>query len=202
MTTTTLAETILRDVPETKTARNPPPVEYLRKRLRYEPDTGKLFWLDYEPMPTWWRTRYAGKEAFIVEDSLGYRLGKVDDLLLRAHRVIWAMHHGEWPKNEIDHINGNPSDNRIANLRAATRSENEHNKSMRANNTSGVSGVTWDKRRGKWRTQVKTRGRYIHVGYFDDIQEAAQARAQANAAYGFSWRHGKSKSHGGGGANV
>lgn len=58
-----------------------PSAEYLRKRLRYEPETGKLFWLDYEGMPQRWRTRWVGKEAFTHVKSHGYRVGRIDNIL-------------------------------------------------------------------------------------------------------------------------
>lgn len=165
-------------------------VDYLRKRLRYEPETGKLFWLDYEGMPNSWKARWAGKEAFTCLDVLGYRVGSIDNVSFYAHRVAYAIHHGEWPDNQIDHINGVKKDNRISNLRAVTNQENQKNRSMKINNKSGVTGVFWHKAAGKWTAQIRVDYRCKHLGLFDTIEEATAARKEASAKYGFSERHG------------
>jgi hypothetical protein len=167
-----------------------PSIDYLRKRLRYEPETGKLFWLDYEGMPTKWRTRYAGKEAFTSDDGKGYLLGGIEDRLFRAHRVAWALYTGEWPTDQIDHINGVRDDNRISNLRVVSNQENLKNASMRRNNTSGVTGVCWHKLQRKWVAQIKINGRRLNLGLFDTIEEAAAVRKEASIKYGYTERHG------------
>lgn len=168
-----------------------PTIDYLRKRLRYEPETGKLFWLACDDMPKKWNTRYAGKEAFIFESKNGYRTGSINSKGLLAHRVAYALHHGEWPSDHIDHINGVPSDNRICNLRAATVTENMRNQKMRNDNTSGICGVNLYKSKNSWRASISINGRSKHLGYFDTIDEAAAARAEASIEYGFTDRHGK-----------
>ena len=172
------------------TTKELPTVDYLRKRLRYEPETGKLFWLDYAEMPSHWRTRFAGKEAFITVNGHGYRTGNIDRAKFRAHRVAWAIHYGQWPSRQIDHKNGVRADNRIENLRVVTPQENMRNSKMRCDNASGVSGVSWVKARGKWLARIKIDGRPKHLGLFDSIEDAAAARAEASARYGFSSRHG------------
>lgn len=172
------------------TKKDLPSIEYLHKRLRYEPETGKLFWRDCEEMPEWWRARYAGKEAFTSIDGMGYRHGSIDGVLFKAHRVIWAIHYGELPSDQIDHINGIKSYNRISNLRVVTAQENARNASMRSDNTSGVCGVYWDKTYKKWRARIKIDGRFKHLGYFTTIEAAAEARAEASRRYGFTDRHG------------
>lgn len=172
------------------TDKNLPSIDYLHKRLRYEPETGKLFWRDCEEMPEWWRARYAGKEAFTADNGKGYRIGVIDDLRFKAHRVIWAIHYGEWPIDQIDHINGVRDDNRISNLRVATRQENGRNASMYRSNTSGVCGVHWRKANGKWTAQITIDGRVKHLGYFTTIEAAAAARAVASRQHGFTDRHG------------
>lgn len=172
------------------TDKNLPSIDYLHKRLGYEPSTGKLFWRDCEEMPKKWRTRWAGKEAFTALSSHGYRQGDIDHVRFKAHRVIWALHTGEWPADQIDHINGVRDDNHIINLRVVTRQENGRNKSMLRNNTSGVCGVDWNKAKGKWRARIKIDGRFKHLGYFTAIDAAAAARAEASRRYGFTDRHG------------
>ena len=163
--------------------------DYLRQRLRYEPETGKLFWLDYEGMPNSWRAKWVGKEAFTAQCN-GYRRGAIDGVMFYAHRVAYAIHHGEFPDDQLDHINGVKDDNRISNLRAVSNQENMKNMSMRRNNTSGVNGVFWHKPTGKWTAQVRVDRRCKHLGLFDTIEEAVAARKQADTKYGFTERHG------------
>lgn len=166
-------------------------VDYLRERLNYDPETGKLFWKDHEGMPKHWRTRWAGKEALTHIRSDGYYNGNVDYIKLTRHRVAWAIYYGKWPEQEVDHINGVKTDNRISNLREVSHKENMRNASMRKDNASGVNGVYWYKRDKKWRVQVKVNGKFKSLGYFDTLEEAAKARQEANERYGFTGRHGK-----------
>jgi hypothetical protein len=172
------------------TDKNLPSIDYLHKRLRYEPETGKLFWRDCEDMPVQWRARYAGKEAFTALSTHGYPYGAVDDRKFSAHRIIWAIHHGYWPRDQIDHINGIRVDNRISNLRVVTHEENQRNSSMKRNNTSGVTGVSWNKLRSKWMARIMIDGRYRHLGSFDTLDAAAEVRAEASRKHGYTDRHG------------
>lgn len=167
-----------------------PPIDYLRKRLRYEPETGKLFWLDYEGMHQRWRTRYAGTEAFTSVDNKRYARGCVDGCFYSAHRIAWTLYYGEWPANQIDHINGVRTDNRVENLRVVTNQENQRNKAIPKSNTSGVMGVSWCKRDKKWRAEIRIDGRSKHLGYFNTLEEAAEVRKAASEKYGFTERHG------------
>jgi hypothetical protein len=172
------------------TTQNLPSVEYLRKRLRYEPETGKLYWLDCEDMPNCWRGRYAGVEAFTSDSGNGYQQGSIDGRTYQAHRVIWARVTGAWPAADIDHINGDKLDNRIENLRVVSRAENSRNASKRVNNTSGVCGVSWHKNRGKWQALVVVQGKYHHLGLFTSFDDAVAARKAAAREHGFTDRHG------------
>jgi len=172
------------------TAKDLPTIDCLRKRLRYEPETGKLFWRDCEDMPRRWIGRWALQEAFTAKDKSGYKIGAVSYKTLKAHRVAWAIHYGEWPSDHIDHINGITDDNRIVNLRVVTNQENMRNKSMRLSNTSGFTGVYWHKPNGRWQARINVNGRGKSLGLFDTIEEAAAARVAANVLYGFTDRHG------------
>lgn len=167
-----------------------PTIEYLHKRLRYEPETGKLFWRDCDDMHNSWRAKNAGKEAFTAVNNYGYRVGGIDGMGFRAHRVVWALHHGEWPSDQIDHMNGVKIDNRIVNLRDVSHAENMRNQSMRKNNKSGVTGVFWHKAARKWEARILVNGCSKYLGLFDTIAEAANARADALRHYGFTDRHG------------
>lgn len=160
----------------------------LRKLLTYNPATGELLWLPRGD--NWWDSRYANKPAFAADDGRGYRTGTLSKRKLFAHRVIWAVVYGEWPAGDVDHINGDRSDNRLANLRAVSHVQNTRNQRQRVNNTSGISGVTWDKSKNKWQAQISVGGRLIHLGRFDNIEDAAQARRAAQRKYGFHENHG------------
>ncbi|WP_158235398.1 HNH endonuclease [Caulobacter sp. FWC2] len=111
----------------------------------------------------------------------------------RAHRIIWLIQTGEWPANDIDHINGARDDNRWVNLRDVSGFENHRNKIISPRNTSGVNGIHYEKARKKWQVRIKSEGRSIALGRFDTLEEAIAARAAADAKHGFSPRHGSSR---------
>jgi HNH endonuclease/AP2 domain len=172
-------------------ARQLPDTETLRKLLRYEPETGKLYWRPrtvfdfpgnkrpkHETMR--WNTRYAGKEAFTAVNECGYRHGKLFKKSQIAHIVIWVMCHGEVPVDEIDHRNGDPADNRICNLRPATHGQNMRNVGMRRNNLSGFKGVNWCNAKQKWHAQIGHNCKRINLGYYEDILEADAAYKEAS----------------------
>jgi hypothetical protein len=166
--------------------RDLPSPDILRQLLRYEPDTGKLFWLPrsqgmFPTLPEWkrWNARYAGVEAFATLQSNGYRIGHIQGRKYYAHRVIWALAHGRWPTSQIDHVNCVMDDNRLTNLREASGAQNQRNKGRMANNTSGFKGVSWNARDKKWQALIATEGRNRHVGYFDTPEEAHAAYCAA-----------------------
>lgn len=170
--------------------RDLPSIEYLRQRLRYEPETGKLYWRDAPGLTRKWRNRFAGREAFTSNNGNGYRMGRLDYRAHLAHRVIWAMHHGAWPDGQIDHIDHDRMNNRIPNLRVVQHQENHRNTSHRKNNTSGVMGVSWYKAGDKWTAYIMVGGAKQHLGYFDNFDDAVAARKAAEARYGFHRNHG------------
>lgn len=117
---------------------------------------------------------HVGSIAGGVHKSSGYCFVRFRGKLLAAHRIVFALHHGYFPK-EVDHIDLNRSNNKISNLRAATTSQNECNKGLQRNNSSGVKGVNWDKSSGMWKARVAVNGLTKYVGRFHDIKEAEQA---------------------------
>lgn len=178
-------------------ARELPDIALLRQCFRYEEDTGRLFWLPRPPEhfsnPEYYKScnaRYAGKEAGVVNHQ-NYRVIWVAGGTLRAHRIIWALHFGAYPDGDIDHINGDPSDNRVANLRDVPHAENMRNLKLQKNNTSGVSGVRWKPNRAKWEAKIKVAGKFIYLGEFKKFSEAVAARKEAEKTYGFHANHGK-----------
>lgn len=107
-----------------------------------------------------------------------------------AHRIAWAIHYGEHPGEEIDHINGDSLDNSIANLRQVSHQENCKNVKLQAGSRSGYCGVSWHEETGKWRARVKINGKEQHIGLFDDPQEAAERIKTLRQALGFHSSHG------------
>lgn len=128
-----------------------------------------------------------GKKAGWMNNG-GYVMVRMDDNQYLAHRVIWLLTYGELPphpKFEIDHINGDRSDNKITNLRIVDHAGNQRNSGRAVNNTSGFRGVRWDKTRGKWRAEIKINQKGILLGRFETIEEAKEARENADKRYGF-----------------
>lgn len=171
----------------------------LRKLLRYEPETGKLFWRERTPdmfpkgrtSPDYWNSKFAGKEAFTSTAATGYRQSTIYDYPYLAHRVIWAIVHGEWPKEQIDHINGVREDNRLDNLRAVTPQENNRNTKRCSRNTSGATGVSWHPGTSKWRASIYVSGKHISLGLHRCVTAAITARKSAEKKYGFHENHGR-----------
>lgn len=150
--------------------------EVARGLLSYNPEDGLL---------TWRVNRKGGVRAGAVAGCAmptGYIKVGLNGREYLAHRLAWLITHGEWPEAEIDHANGDRADNRLVNLRPATRSENSQNLGARANNSSGFAGVTWNKARRKWQAQITTRGRHKVVGTFDTPGQAGAAYQEAKAA--------------------
>jgi len=97
---------------------------------------------------------------------------------------------GNFPSEQADHINHDTSDNRWANLRAVTISENQHNRKLNINNKSGVSGVTWHKPNKKWVVKVRVDGKQQHFGYFDTVPEAVPVVNEVRKLHGYHANHG------------
>lgn len=165
-------------------------IDDLRKIVRHDPVTGKVYWLDRADCTPNVRARIANKEALINTSANGYKRGEIRGVSLLAHRVIWALEHGDWP-DEVDHINGDRSDNRISNLRAVDRAQNGKNLSLQARSKSGRIGVTWYAAYQKWVAGIVVNRKQFHLGYFATIEEAAAARAEAEARFGFHKNHGR-----------
>lgn len=119
----------------------------------------------------------------------------IDGTQYLASRIAWLIHYGKWPDYDIDHINGDPLDNTITNLRDATRHDNLKNAARRTDNTSGITGVYWNVDRGKWQAQIGVDGRVLYIGLFSSIDQAIAARKRAEREHGFHDNHGRINLH-------
>jgi hypothetical protein len=151
--------------------------ERLRECLLYNPDTGEFRWL----VDRGSNAREGTGAGAINTD--GYRVITLCGREYRAHRLAWLYMTGEWPADEVDHRNLIRDDNRWDNLREATPAQNKCNSSRRRHNAAGVKGVYRSRRCGRWRAVIVVHGRKIHLGYFDHINDAAAAYAEAAVQY-------------------
>ena len=187
----------------TKFARSEITPDILRSLIDYDPQTGSLIWKTRTPdmfrgqkqdprhSCRVWNTANAGQPALACLNGNGYLHGAVFGIPMTAHQVAWAIHHGVFPEHGIDHINGDRLDNRAANLRDVPDAENAKNQKINARNTSGVAGVSYFARTGKWVAMIKGDGKVRNLGYFDTLEEAAAAREEAKIRYGFHPNHGR-----------
>lgn len=146
--------------------------EQVAALLSYNPETGALTWL----VQTSSRA-LVGDEAGCIERQ-GYCVIRIERKLYQAHRLAWLLTHRKWPDNEIDHINGERSDNRIANLRDVTHFENMQNRKSSPNkskNPNRLRGTTQTPS-GKWQAHIRLNGERRYLGLFDSAEDA-------NAAY-------------------
>jgi len=148
----------------------------LKSILRLDPETGYLYRLD------------TGRRVY-EESHGGYTRITVKGQRFKTHRVVWALHHGVWPES-IDHINHVRTDNRIANLRSISITENLRNKSRDKRNKSGTTGVSWDSRTSKWYAKICVDKKQVSLGLFDNLADAIAARKVAEQAAGFHPNHG------------
>ena len=134
--------------------------------------------------------RFAGKEAGYTS-KIGYVQVRYNGVLCLAHRIVWELYNGKEPDGMIDHIDGNPSNNRIENLRIANKSINAKNQKKSISNTSGVTGISRSFNGSRWRAYISNEGKAIHLGVFDDIEDAINARKEAEKIYGYHENHGR-----------
>lgn len=151
--------------------------DYVRSVLDYRPETGELVWAVAKGR----RVRAGGVAGHL--NGNGYVYVRIEGVLYLAHRLVWLIHYDQWPKDQIDHINGDRVDNRIENLREATNAENHQNKSSRINSSSRFVGVHWEPRYGKWQAQITLNGKQKYLGSFHTEESAAAAYAEAKAKF-------------------
>ena len=124
-------------------------------------------------------------------NAQSYRRVSIKGSVYLIHRIAWAITYGEWPDSELDHIDGNRCNNSIANLRKATLQTNMRNKSRYAKNTTGTTGVSWYSPYGKYVAVISAGGKKRYLGYFDNLDDAIEARKLAEERYGYHPNHGR-----------
>ncbi len=149
-----------------------PPQEKLLAEFSYDRDSGVVFSRTCRPN--------VKRGAPVGNLKYGYLRVCFEYQLYQLHRIIWRMVTGEDPgEHEVDHVNGNRSDNRWTNLRLCVRKNNQRNKCIQKNNTSGVKGVSLDTRSGLWRATLKVNGKQVLSRYFRDVADAIEAVTEA-----------------------
>ena len=146
--------------------------------LKYDPSTDTLIWIKRPG-----KRVHVGDVAGSFNKTYKHNEVRFRGELYLAHRVIWFLKTGEQPPDTIDNKDHNRSCNSENNLRAATRSQNQHNRGKPKNNTSGYKGVCWSKARNKWQASIKLNYKAVHLGYFDTPELAHTAYCNAADRY-------------------
>lgn len=147
-------------------------VSELQRRLSYDAASGVLTWRVHA------RRALVGAKVGSL-NGCGYVRFKLNGRFVLAHRAAWALHFGEWPAADLDHIDGSKANNRIANLRLASAAENAQNRALNRNNRSGFPGVY--AMQGRWRARIRVPGKRLSLGLFNTAEEAHTAYAAAKA---------------------
>ena len=174
------------------------------KWVTYSPKTGKFIYktstpdmfgcgkrhMSAETRCRVWNTKNAGREAGSL-DKHGYIVMHVGSKHYKAHRLAFLLMTGSLPKGQVDHINGNRSDNRWSNLRDVPKLLNALNQKRHTTNKSGITGVRFAPHIKKWMAYIGHRNKMHHLGVFDTLEEAAEARWAAEEQLGFHENHGR-----------
>lgn len=178
--------------------------DLIKSLLDYNPETGIFTWkhrpremFNNDTVFNCWNGKWAGKQAGTKHKSLKrfYLRSKIGVEFVFLHHAAWILTHGKMPDGVIDHENGNSLDNRISNLRDVPQGVNCRNRKMNCNNTSGVNGVSWYKRSGKWVVKACHNWKPVQIGYFENLFDAICARKSFDAKHGFHELHGQDRDH-------
>jgi hypothetical protein len=146
---------------------------FLKEHLQYDQKTGEFEWVKSPA-----RAIKANTKAGRLRPD-GYVSIQIKGRLYFAHRIAWLIVYGEWPKDQIDHINRNRSDNRFENLRCVSRSQNGQNRKPNIGSASGHPGVTWSNTFKRWRAHITKDKKPTYLGSFKTLDEAISARKKA-----------------------
>lgn len=155
-------------------------LERLREVMDYEPKTGIAKW---KLLP---KAKVRNDHIMGSHDSKGYLQVMIDRKRYKVHRLIFFYMTGQWPKDQIDHINRNKSDNRWLNLREANNSQNQINRYVQKNNYSGIKGVRYrEDTKNPWEARITKNKKLIRLGFFSTAEEASLAyKEAANKLFG------------------
>lgn len=162
------------------------PAPILKLIIRYDPETGTTHWrhraswvasegYQTERARKAFNTLFAGKPCLSCVDKDGYLFGYILGKSYRAHRVAYAIENNRWPSDTVDHVNRVRADNRADNLMAATRYEQQQNRSVQKNSKTGIPGVHWSKSHGGWMARKTVSGERVFLGTFSQIVDAEAA---------------------------
>jgi hypothetical protein len=177
-------------------------IAVLRRLLDYDPNTGSLIWkyrdkslflegvVQTQAGVNIFNAKHAGEAALAYKSKTGHMRGYLFGKQILAHRVAWAIFYGNWPHDHIDHVNGDPTDNRIANLRCVPQAVNVKNSRKYKNNSSGAIGV-YARKDGRFNAYVRVNGKARHLGCFGSFEDAKATSEYERRKLGFSERHGK-----------
>lgn len=140
--------------------------EEANELYNYDPETGIM-------------TRKDNRHLVISECPRGYCSFRLKEHKYLVHRMAHLLMTGEWPREQMDHEDRDPSNNKWKNIRDVSASVNQHNTGISSNNTSGCKGVSWDKKNSKYRSSIIVKGKTHNLGRFPDIEDAIMARKQA-----------------------
>ena len=164
--------------------------QYLKECFSYDGATGLFTWLERpithfnnEGHQKKFNAQHKGKLAGRMQSKGYITIRTSRDVAFLAHRMAWAIQYGQWPSEQIDHINGDRLDNRIANLREATHAENCRNIGITKKTSHGVVGVTWCQEIGKWQARINCNRQRFHLGSFALFDDAVAARRAAEIKY-------------------
>lgn len=167
-------------------------LDRIKQELRYDSDTGYLYRLRPvkghtfgTPTGSLGKTKHGKTYVGVMLDYKRYL----------AHRLIWVLVYGRWPADgmEIDHIDGDGSNNKLSNLREVPHVDNQKNQRRMSTNTSGCTGVSWRKERQRWSAKMYKGKSTIYLGLFKTFEEAVAARKAAEIRYGFHPNHGSDR---------
>lgn len=147
-------------------------VNYVLMNFDYNSETGGLL-----------RVLTGGLRVESGTDANGYLRSKVDESLEYNHRIAWCHYYREQPPEFIDHINRNRKDNSIKNLRSCTLSQNQSNRKLNSNSSTGFTGVTYMKNRGKYKATIYKNSQPIYLGLYETAELASEAYKKAKVKY-------------------
>lgn len=164
--------------------------EYLKEVLYYDPETGLFTWIKRLSRGAKIGD-IAGCTATHCKAKKKYIVIGIKNKVYLAHRLAWFYMTGKWPKEQIDHADGNGLNNKWDNISESTHAQNCKNVRLRTDNISGCSGVCWHKLSGKWRARISVNKKELSLGLFENKKDAIESRKAAEKKYGYHENHGQ-----------